>query len=1456
MDSLASNQRFRWFKNARIVPAHSISPSGVTILATLAALAVALLCIYVLQHRIIARLPLWLKPFAKDEDLDGHNEKRKKWTHWTLVLGIIGLTGLVLAIVPTFLNPRQPVIVLDIVPWLCVCAITAYGRPIKTPRLLLMLYILVLMGNVVSYSIQFLHGKLDHIDPLLLGRTALAALGFMAIGLMPMRSPSRNSDDIGKPQLAPSYLFRSPEDNLTMFQWWTVTWVKPLARIARFQDLAVQDVWQLPLEFQHKRLYMAFRDLPGRLVPRLIRANGLDLFIATSLCVGEKISEATSIRLTSRLYKSLDSNNPQEAIFWCLAMLSVDVIRQTCKTCSSWHSRKAYERSRGESFIGLFDKLMTRTVPGSDVTEKGLELLPVKTEESRLTRVWKKCRNRASRDDASGQEHDDDAYDPASNAKVVNLVRGDTYELSQRFWEFPRLVAQPIKIILSIYYLIDIMGWPSCVGLGLMVLFLTANTLLVRQVVKLERQRTTLSDRRAQAVAHFVEASRALKLNGWTAAWSHRILRFRKLEMSKRLQIARVTAAIQTVNVAGGAAYPLVSIVFFALVFDRGMPNDVVWPSLQLFGQLETSVKETFELVASFWKATIPVERVHKFMKEPDRDESAFVSSPPGVIRDIEFRDASFSWPSSKELVLSHVTLRFPPGLTLIRGPVGSGKSSLLLAALNEMQIHGGEVIRPQEAIGYAQQLPWLQSKTIRENIVFHHPFDAARYRNVINACALAPDLASLPDGDQTKLEEGGVGLSGGQKARVALARAVYSPCRLLLLDDPLSALDFDTASSIVKQFLLGPLAQGRSIVMVTHRDDLVLRHAQQVVNIDNGRARTLSAKEIGQELEHPIHLEVASGTCKDGDGGAHDQSAEDVVGLKEAPEEPAETGSIPLSVFIKYIRAGGILLWLLLAMFYSASRYCDISRAQLLEAWGKYTADGHGPKSRGYWGLPDPERNPRIWLGVLSGLSGGQVAAYLAAQLLLASISINAAQGLFKTAISHVSKATFRYHDTTPTGQLKNRLIADMGMVDGGILAPLEGFVFNLIAFVLSLVAVSIHQPLLLIILAAVAALFILFFRTYVPVSRCLRRMEMRYLTPIISNIGVMQDGLVTIRAFRVETKFQDRHLVAVDDFQKHDHFFWSMCIWLDYRLGLTSACTRALLVIVMILGGTEASSVGFVLTQATLAITAVQQLCEKFAMLQLDAVSLERVVILNRIPEEPNTNGDDDSLPLDWPTCHDNINFEGVSFRYADDLPDVLQDVSFMIPGGSTCAVLGRTGSGKSTIANALLATESVSEGTARIGDIDLARVNRTALRHRVTFIQQDPTLFPGTLRDNLDPEGRYSESACASAIERVLGSGWGLETNIDAGGKNLSQGQRQLVGIGRAVLRRSGLVILDEATASIDRNTAAAVQRVLRQELADSTVVTIAHRLEAVEDADWVLRLDQGQVVRCGPASGEGF
>ncbi|MCJ1305149.1 hypothetical protein MMC08_007963, partial [Hypocenomyce scalaris] len=334
--------------------------------------------------------------------------------------------------------------------------------------------------------------------------------------------------------------------------------------------------------------------------------------------------------------------------------------------------------------------------------------------------------------------------------------------------------------------------------------------------------------------------------------------------------------------------------------------------------------------------------------------------------------------------------------------------------------------------------------------------------------------------------------------------------------------------------------------------------------------------------------------------------------------------------------------------------------------------------------------------------------------------------------------------------------------------------------------------------------------------------------------------------------SSFQDRVIAVTDSFQKMDHFYWSLQAWLLYRFHALSACSTLLLTLLALYTDVSPGLTAFVLIAASQFVESTHGLCKQYGQLQMDFVSVERVVELLHLDQESPGTIDP---PASWPTYTGDIVFDNVTMRYAPHLNPSLSGISCRIPGGSTTALLGRTGSGKSTLALALLATILPSSGTITLDNVDIFTVNKQALRNRVTFLAQDPILFSGSMRQNLDPLNEYTDYACDAVVHRICGTyQWTLETQVEAGGRNLSQGQRQLVGLARAVLRRSAIVILDEATASIDMKTAMYIQQVLREEMRESTVITIAHRLEAVKDADYLIRLDKGRVVEQGPAPGE--
>lgn len=355
--------------------------------------------------------------------------------------------------------------------------------------------------------------------------------------------------------------------------------------------------------------------------------------------------------------------------------------------------------------------------------------------------------------------------------------------------------------------------------------------------------------------------------------------------------------------------------------------------------------------------------------------------------------------------------------------------------------------------------------------------------------------------------------------------------------------------------------------------------------------------------------------------------------------------------------------------------------------------------------------------------------------------------------------------------------------------------------------------------------------------------------LSPLMSNFGALVEGLTTVRAFNAQSRFQARVIEVVDNFQKNDHFYWSLQAWLSFRFSTMSASATFVMTLIAVYTGITPGLTAFVLITASRFVMYTEYMCRIYGQLEMQFTSVERVIELLDLEQEAPGVVDP---PAHWPTYTGDITFEDATIRYAENLDPALQNITLKIPVGSNTAVIGRTGSGKSTLALSLLATITPESGRILIDGVDISTVSKQALRSRVTFLAQEPVLFPGSMRKNLDPLDEYSDGACETVLSKIAGNhGWTLSTNIEGGGKGLSQGQRQLVGLARAMLRRSPVLIMDEATASIDFETAQRIQSVLREEMKESTVITIAHRLEAVKNADYCIVLGKGKLVQAGRA-----
>ena len=1469
-------------------------------------IAVTVLLFRVLQP-VWRKRPLWLRNFVEEyldeAELAKLNTAKRKLTGSTIILLILAVTGLTLDLVGLLWPPHKLMLLLPTISWATSILLLLLDRPQSAPIGCMLILASIFLSQIIL---------LTNVDTAIHARDIPIVLStFTALGTIililnqPLRSPALPSDQISAPFTTPTKDLRSPEDLLTPLQFMSVTWMAPLIKLGSKRQLNDEDVWSLGKEFEHQGLHDRFRDLKGTVVRRLLEANGLDLFILVLLELIHLVCTFAGPVLLQQILRSMeDPARPARAAFVYAAIaLFMRLIRNQVSVFTTWYGRRCYERSRGEMITMLHEKVLSRKIIGStaDAHKKnGEEENDEPQKDTKGTKEAKKKKENGKEDEEGSSKQ------PANMGKILNMMRNDVYEVAQRFWEFQMLISTPLELITSVIIVWKFIGWPALFGVVAVIISQLLNVGVTRVLLRWERRRRLATDARLQKSSQFVEAIRHLRWYGWEGHWLGEIFKARNEELRQRVKNELLEEVISFNNVLGSYMFPVAS--FFAYTKLAGLPLrvDVAFPAIQMFSYVEMALNEVPELIQVLLRARIAVRRIEEFMNEPDRDVGGEGIVVGNEVQDVELQAASFAWPGYQANVLHEVTLRFGSGLNVIVGEVGSGKTALLQAILGEMDIRGGLLKRPDGIIGYCAQTPWLQSMSIKDNILFSYPYEESRYRQVLEVCQLQPDLDSFKDGDVSMIGEDGIGLSGGQRARLALARAVYSRAKILLLDDPLSALDHQTADAVVKKCFLGPLMEDRSLILVTHRVDLVQKYASQLIDVSAGKATIVDNEAHLNELARR-----RTGESIEAVKGEKKEEEEEKTADKFLEDEKRAHGGVKMRVYWEYIKAGKMKFWAITVLVMALSKLIGLGQNYFIKEWGEaYDEVAESSLvSRIFNRYPPPETNIDPWLWTYFAFALVKSFTSISSSCVMIVIVYFAGKNMFINIMNRVSQATFRFYDVTPVGRLMNRLTSDIGTVDGRISYRFQFLAWLVIAWVSSLIVIASVTPVFLVFSIALVAAFVYTFSTFLPTSQSLRRLEMVSLSPLMSNFGALLHGLTTVRAFAAQSRFQSRVITVTDAFQKMDHFFWSLNAWLQYRFDFLSASSTFLLTLLALYTGVSPGLTAFVLLSASSFVQSTHSLCRTYGRLQMDFVSVERIVeLLHLDTESPGSS----PPPASWPPYGSDIVFDNVTLSYAPNLPPALTDINLTLPGGKTTALVGRTGSGKSTLATSLLATLTPSEGTVSIGGIDLASVTKSSLRDRVTFLAQDPVLFPGSLRHNLDPLNNYSDEECRDVLAQVFGHNsaaasddntavtsssdptpdpdhipessasndnddptttlpngtnmtnpndrFTLTLEIEPSGSNLSQGQRQLVGLARALLRRSSVVVMDEATASVDKETAAQVLGTLRRVLKGSTVVVIAHRVEAVEGAEWVVRLEGGRVVRSeavesGGGEGEG-
>ncbi|XP_057372866.1 ATP-binding cassette sub-family C member 5-like [Daphnia carinata] len=852
---------------------------------------------------------------------------------------------------------------------------------------------------------------------------------------------------------------------------------------------------------------------------------------------------------------------------------------------------------------------------------------------------------------------------------------------------------------------------------------------------------------------------------------------------------------------------------------------------------------------------------------------------------------------------LTNIDLIVPKGhLVAVCGAVGAGKSSLLSAILGHMKIERGRV-SIDGSFAYVSQQAWIMNSSLRDNILFGETFDPKRYYDVISACALSQDLDALPAGDETEIGERGINLSGGQRQRVAMARALYADRDIYLLDDPLSAVDGHVGQHIFEKYIRGAL-KGKTIVFVTHQlqylsqcDEVVFMDEGRILDqgrhVDlmnrNGRYTTLihtflsqkdedNVKEEEQADPHsvngrskpsspiqsspatsiPSSLAIESLASNKTTNLAFQQQIPVAMNGRLTEAEKMEKGSIPWSTYDIYIQsAGGYILSLLVFFTFVLNIFSTALSSWWLAHWfnvgSANTTRTIGNETEYYMSVtahPDVQFYQTIY--------GAFILVILLTSLLRSfsfmKTSLKASSALHDKLFVKIFACPMRFFDSTPVGRIINIFSRDLDETDSRIPSSTDTLIQYILVVIMSIFFVVLAVPWFLVALVVLSFIFSLYSRVFRRGLRDLTRLEHVSRSPIYSHVDATINGLSTVHAFGKQRHFISKYMILQDE--NASAYFLLNCShrWLSVRLDFITVCGMAVTagLIVALRGTIPAASAGLALAYASQLSGIMQYVVRLACETESRFTSVQRMhTYLITLESEDPAIVKDQRPPLDWPT-KGSIQFSNVKMRYRHNLPLVLDGVSFDIEPQAKIGIVGRTGSGKSSLGVALFRLVDLSSGVIKIDGINISEMGLEDLRSKLSIIPQDPVLFIGTIRYNLDPFQKYSDDAIWEAVERtnmkekVKALPGQLDSPVIENGENFSVGERQLLCMARALLRHSKILLLDEATAAIDTQTDALVQRTLREAFKDCTILTIAHRLNTVLQCDKILVLHDGKVM----------
>uniref|UniRef100_A0A8C7RI32 ABC-type glutathione-S-conjugate transporter n=1 Tax=Oncorhynchus mykiss TaxID=8022 RepID=A0A8C7RI32_ONCMY len=1065
--------------------------------------------------------------------------------------------------------------------------------------------------------------------------------------------------------------------------------------------------------------------------------------------------------------------------------------------------------------------------------------------------------------------------------EIVNLVSADTQKLMDMVVYFNAVWVAPIEIALCLYFLWQLLGPSALAGIATVILIFPLNGFIAKMRSKLQVIQMCYTDSRIKLMNEILSGIKILKFYAWEQAFLERVLGYREKELNalKRSQVLYSISIASFNSSSFLIAFSMFGV--YVVVDDRNILDaQKVFVSMALIHILKTPLSQLPFAMSTTMQAVVSLRRLGKFLcqdelKPDDVDREPYSPDGDGVVID----SGTFGWSKEGPPCLIRINVRVKKGsLVAVVGHVGSGKSSLLSAMLGETEKRSGHV-SVKGSVAYVPQQAWIQNATLKDNIVFGQERKESWYHRVVEACALLPDLEILPAGDGTEIGEKGLNLSGGQKQRVSLARAVYRKADVYLLDDPLSAVDAHVGQHIFERvFGSEGLLKDQTRVLVTHglsflpQADLILVMVEGEIT-EMGSYLELMARDgafaefirlfAGNERKERSHRgEERDGTHSTGYNHlvikqcfdwlerclvdvnskqttyTEDQKQEVLGKLTEV--DKANTGRVKLEMYVEYFRTIGLALIIPIVFLYAFQQAASLAYNYWLSVW----ADD--PIING------TQIDTDLKLGVFGALGFAQGVSIFGTTVAISLGGIIASRHLHLDLLNNVLRSPMAFFEVTPSGNLLNRFSKEVDAIDCMIpdgLKMMLGYLFKLLEVC---IIVLVAMPFAGVVLLPLTLLYAFIQSFYVATSCQLRRLEAVSRSPIYTHFNETFQGASVIRAFSEQERFTLQANGRIDHNQTAYFPRFVATRWLAVNLEflgnllVLAAATLALM-------GRDTLSPGIVglAVSHSLQVTGILSwIVRSWTDVENNIVSVERVKEYADTPKEAPWTIEGSMLPLAWPT-HGTIELEEFGLQYRKGLDWALKGISLSIQEKEKVGIVGRTGAGKSSLALGIFRILEAAKGDIYIDGINIAQIGLHELRSRITIIPQDPVLFSGSLRMNLDPFDGYSDEEVWRALELshlksfVSGLPDKLNHECSEGGENLSLGQRQLVCLARALLRKTKILVLDEATAAVDLETDNLIQSTIRTQFDDCTVLTIAHRLNTIMDYTRVIVMDRGLI-----------